>query len=219
VFLGWAESLLAQAGGTLADIARTWIWMDDILSWYDRMNQERTRLFTERGLLGAAGGMPASTGIGVSPSAGRVAMDFFAARGGEAAVERFHAAGNQQSAYSYGSAFARASRARTPGGVTVFCSGTAAIDADGRTCYAGDIAGQVRMTVENVMAVLADMGCSCNDVVQAMAYCTTPEVRDRFLSDWSGRLPWPCLTMIGDVCRTDLLFEIEVTACPAARKV
>ena len=74
--------------------------------------------------MGANGLMPASTGIGVSPVLGRIAMDVFAAWGGQDAVAQFQAAGNQRSACEYGSAFARAARVRTPGGVSVFCSGT-----------------------------------------------------------------------------------------------
>jgi len=214
-----AEALLAQAGGTLLDIARTWVWMDDIHSWYGELNQARTRFFTERGLMGASGRLPASTGIGVSPSGGgRVALDFFAAWGREDAVARFPAAGNQRSACDYGSAFARCSLAKTPGGVTVFCSGTAAIDAAGHSCFLNDPQGQIRMAVDNVLAVLRDMGCSSDDVVQALAYGATPAVRDYFLANGRHEFPWPCLTMIGDICRADLLFEIEVTACPRARK-
>ena len=51
-----------------------------------------------------------------------------------------------------------------------------------------------------------------------LAYCTTPRVEAHFIASYAHELPWPCLTMIGDVCRDDLLFEIEVTACPKAGK-
>lgn len=215
-----AEELLTRAGASLLDIARTWIWMDEILSWYGDLNRVRTAFFTERGVMSVPGRMPASTGIGVSPAAAgaRVAIDLFAAWGKPDAVSRFHAAGNQRSAYEYGSAFARAARAKTPGGATVFCSGTAAIDAMGATCYLDDVAGQVRMTVENVGAVLRDMECREDDVVQALAYCANAEVKECFLEEYAPRLPWPCLTMTGDVCRSNLLFEVEVTACPGARR-
>jgi len=208
--LRMAEGLLDQANGTLADLARTWIWMDDILSWYPQLNRERTQFFTERGLMGAVCRMPASTGIGVSPAGARVAIDLFAAWGREDAVARFNAIGNQRSAYEYGSAFARASRVKTPGGSTVFCSGTAAIDAQGKSCFPGDADGQIHMTLDNVHAVLRDMQCSTEDVVQAMAYCATPHIEEHFRAIYADRLPWPCLCVIGDVCRRDLLFEVEV---------
>ena len=212
-----AESLLKKEGTDLFSVARTWIWMDRILAWYGMLNDVRNTLFRSRGLIGPEGRMPASTGIGVSPTGSpRCAIDFFAAWGKPDAVQRHHAAGKQRSAYEYGSAFARSACALTPGGKTMFCSGTAAIDTAGATCHLGDVRKQIEMTLENVAAVLRDMQCTHGDVVQAMAYCATPEVQAMFLDDYRGDLPWPCLTMIGDVCRDDLLFEVEVTACPGA---
>ena len=55
------------------------------------------------------------------------------------------------------------------------------------------------------------------DVVQAIAYCAGPPVREAFAQRYRSEYRWPWLTMIGDVCRPDLLFEVEVTACPNAR--
>ncbi len=206
--------LVRRSGASLSDVARTWLWMDEILNWYPQLNKVRNDYFTQQGLFSRPGGMPASTGIGISPRSARIALDFLAAWGADGIVQRFHAIGNQRSAYEYGSAFARASQVQTPGGVTVFCSGTAAIDGAGKTCHLGDIAGQVAMTIDNVHAVLRDMHCQSSDVVQAMAYCATPAVAEHFAAEYRDALGWPVLTMLGDVCRGDLLFEIEVTACP-----
>jgi enamine deaminase RidA (YjgF/YER057c/UK114 family) len=211
------EFLLSMGGADLTAVARTWIWMDRILAWYDVLNQVRNTLFSSRGLIGPEGRMPASTGIGVSPAGSpRCAIDCFAAWGRPDAVQRHHAAGRQRSAYEYGSAFARSASAITPGGRTIFCSGTAAIDSAGATCHADNIRKQIEMTLENVTAVLRDRSCTNGDVVQAMAYCANPAVQTMFLDEYRPALPWPCLTMIGDVCRDDLLFEVEVTACPGA---
>ena len=209
-----AHQLLALAGGSMSDVARTWVWMDDILSWYPQFNQVRTAFFRANGMLDIhrCGRMPASTGIGVSPAGARVAIDLFAVWGKPDAVEYFDATGRQRSAYEYGSAFARAARAKTPAGQTVFCSGTAAIDAAGNTCFKGDAAGQISMTLQNVDAVLRDTGCIQNDVVRALIYCATPQVQLQF-AEIAAQLPWPQIVLVGDVCRQDLLFEIEVTAC------
>jgi hypothetical protein len=46
-----AAQLLAEVDMDLASVARTWIYMDDILTWYAPFNRERNRLFVERGLL------------------------------------------------------------------------------------------------------------------------------------------------------------------------
>ncbi|HEX2972234.1 MAG TPA: Rid family hydrolase, partial [Tepidisphaeraceae bacterium] len=218
-----AEALLQQAGADLRNVARTWFFMDHILDWYGQFNQARTEVFVSRGVIGAPGTenrMPASTGIGVSPALGaKCSLDLLAVVGGNDLVRRYHAAGKQRSAYEYGSAFARAAEVVMPAGKAVYVSGTAAIDADGATCHVGDAAGQVQMTLENVVAVLRQMGCEPRDAVQAMAYCATPEVREVFESCWQRELPWPWVTLIGDVCRPDLLFEVEVTARPNAARL
>lgn len=217
-----AECLLKQSGGNLQAVARTWVFMDDVLSWYGQFNRARSDFFLERGMLGpaAAGRLPASTGIGISPADGsRCNIDLFAVIGPDGSVARHEAAGKQRSANEYGSAFARAAVAKTPAGKTVFVSGTAAIDTAGATCCRDDIAGQIDMTIENVKAVLRELSVGVDDVVQAMAYCVNSEVQKLFRQRWVGRLPWPWLVMRADICRKDLLFEVEVAACPGAKRI
>jgi len=46
-----------------------------------------------------------------------------------------------------------------------------------------------------------------------MIYCKTQEIRDLFESTYADTLPWPQITTVAAVCRDDLLFEIEATAC------
>jgi len=199
-----AESALKQFGVDFLSVPRTWMWLKDILSWYDEFNHVRTKFFTERRLIGAGTrqSMPASTGIGLGPSDGsHCAMDLTAVLEPQNSIQFLQAVGKQHCALEYGSAFSRASRAVTPAGQTVFVSGTASIDADGATTHIG---------------VLADMSCRDEDVVQVVAYCKTTEVENIFNAS-KGALNWPWLTAICDICRPDLLFEIEATAMPKQR--
>jgi hypothetical protein len=55
------------------------------------------------------------------------------------------------------------------------------------------------------------MNCADSDVVQIVAYCKTTDV-ENILTGLKDTLPWPWLTAICDVCRPDLLFEIEAAA-------
>ncbi len=219
-----AEAVLAQAGGSLADVARTWLWLGDILGWYGEFNVVRNELFQARGLLTNDGGgiLPASTGIGIGPATlghqrRHCVMDFFAALD-TPKTRCLLAGGNQGAASKYGSAFSRAVITKTPGGKTVYVSGTAAIDVAGQTTHLGDAAGQIADTLQNVRAVLKDAGCDQDDVVQAMAYCKTPQVEQAFLNTIKaegGSRPWITtqnIVAIADVCRDNLLFEIEATA-------
>jgi len=59
------------------------------------------------------------------------------------------------------------------------------------------------------------MHCGDEDVVQVTAYCKTTEV-ERVFSDLKRGFDWPWVTMICDICRPELLFEIEAAA--VARK-
>jgi enamine deaminase RidA (YjgF/YER057c/UK114 family) len=223
-----AESLLKQAGGDLGSVARTWFFLDRILDWYDGFNDTRSRFLAERRLLGPTsdGQLPASTGIGVpSATSAKCLMEMIAVVGDGACTRsptecvcKHPAAGKQQSAYEYGSSFARASTICSPAGRTVFVSGTAAIDARGATCHVGDVDGQIRMALDCTNAVLDDLRCPRSDVVQAVGYCKTAEVEARFrqLQDEAHMTDWPWLIVRGDVCRDDLLFEAEVTACVGA---
>jgi len=211
-----AESALKQFGADFLSVPRTWMWLKDILSWYDEFNHVRTEFFTEHRLIGEGTrqSMPASTGIGLGPADGSYcAMDLTAVLEPHNSIQFLQAVGKQQCALDYGSAFSRASRAVTPAGQTVFVSGTASIDADGATTHIGDASGQIATTIENVRAVLADMNCKDEDVVQMVAYCKTTEVEKIFNAS-KGPLNWPWVTAICDICRPDLLFEIEATAMP-----
>lgn len=210
------ESVLKQFGATFLSVPRTWMWLKDILSWYDEFNNVRNDFFTERGLIGAGTRqlMPASTGIGLGPdNGGHCAMDLVAVLEPADSTQYLQVTGKQHCALNYGSAFSRASMATTPAGQTVYVSGTASIDADGATTNIGDAAGQINATIENVRAVLSEMSSSEKNLVQVIAYCKTTEVEEVFNSI-KGGLDWPWITVICDICRHDLLFEIEATAMP-----
>ncbi|NQT03489.1 MAG: hypothetical protein HQ580_15790 [Planctomycetes bacterium] len=211
-----AEAALKQFGADFLSVPRTWMWLKDILSWYDEFNQVRNDFFTKRGLIGTGTrqSMPASTGIGLGPAdGGDCSMDLMAVLEPTDCTKYLQAGGKQQSALDYGSAFSRASKTVTPAGQTVFVSGTASIDADGATTHIDDAEGQIKATIENVRAVLSDMHCSDEDVVHVIAYCKTTEV-EKIFNSFRDTLPWPWITVICDICRPDLLFEIEATAMP-----
>ena len=210
------ELALKQFAADFLSVSRTWMWLGDILSWYGDFNRVRNKFFTERGTIGKPNrqSMPASTGIGLAPAdGGKCAMDLIAVLEPADSIQYLPAVGKQHCALEYGSAFSRAARAITPAGETVFVSGTASIDADGETTHIDDAPGQINTTIENVRAVLKDMHAADEDVVQAVAYCKTTEVENIF-NGLKDALPWPWVTVICDICRPDLLFEIEVVAMP-----
>jgi len=215
--LGKTECPLHAVGGDVLTVVRTWMWLGDILSWYDEFNETRNRFFRQHRLINEDRRrvrLPASTGIGIGPADGsKCAIGLFAVVGAEASSEFLLAGGCQQPAFNYGSAFSRASRSVTPAGEAVFVSGTASIDSSGRTEHVGDPERQIDAVIEYVRAVLLQTHCRDEDVVQSLVYCKTPEVEELFLRRY-GDLTWPCITTIADICREELLFEVEATAIP-----
>ena len=139
------EAALGQFGANFLSVPRTWMWLKDILSWYDEFNRVRSKFFTEWGLIGAGTrqSMPASTGIGLGPAdGGNCSVDLMAVLEPTDCTRYLQAGGKQHCPLEYGSAFSRAASSVTPAGETVYVSGTASIDADGATTHIGDAKGQ-----------------------------------------------------------------------------
>lgn len=211
-----ATQILKQSGGSFDSVARTWLWLKEVCDWYGDLNRVRTQCFIKDGLIDPvtkqSKRLPASTGIGLYGQNGAaITMDLIALSGREDQIQYVEAGGDQRSAYEYGSAFSRAAVAPMPGGNTVFISGTAAIDPKGATEDIDDIVGQVDKTVAHVQSLLRDLDSDDEHVAFALVYCKTARVQLYFLKAHAN-LPWPVISMIGDVCRPELLFEVEVTA-------
>jgi enamine deaminase RidA (YjgF/YER057c/UK114 family) len=212
-----AEAILAEHGFTYPQVARTWIYIGDILGWYDEFNAVRTTAYREFCVISDSGGrLPASTGIQArSPGQIECVMDLLAvsaAEGGDLAVEQLHNP-LQNEAYAYGSSFARAMEVVTQGARTVYVSGTASIDEWGESIHLDDIDGQIERTVLNIEALIGTRGLTLDDIGQATVFLKRAGDIDRFRTLCAGtvfdRLG---VCMVADVCRAELLFEIDAVA-------
>jgi enamine deaminase RidA (YjgF/YER057c/UK114 family) len=214
-----AEDLLAREGFSFRDVARTWFYLRDILDWYGPFNAVRNAAFRRMGLVGTNGDgqIPASTGIeGRNHRGGWCALDLLALRpadGGRLEMKRLHNR-KQNEATEYGSAFARAMEVVLGDARYVFVSGTASIDDRGATVHVGDFGTQARYTLEAVEALLEGAGASLADVGQATAFLANPADGRAFerIVGRSGLRDAPLVTTVADVCRHDLLFELDATA-------
>jgi len=211
------DAHLRAAGMTFRDISRTWFFADDILSWYDDFNRVRTAFFRERSVLN--GLMPASTGIGASNASGTALV-----AGGLAVRARHPEAGcvaapspMQCSASSYGSSFSRAVELFEPGLRRLLVSGTASIDPEGRTAHLEDVKSQVALTMDVVHAILQSRAMDWEDATRAVAYFKYSRDMSAFLAyrEEKGLAALPVLSVCAEICRDDLLFEIEVDALKA----
>lgn len=217
IVLEQMDSALADKEFSFSDVFRTWFYNDDILSWYGDFNAVRNRFFTEKGVFD--GIMPASTGIGGgNVASAALVAGLLALRAKNGAVKVAEVPSPfQSSAADYGSSFSRAVEVRLPDHRRIYVSGTASIDEAGKTVFVGDCEAQVKQTMEVVQAILQSRGMGWADVIRALAYFKRAEdvpLLGRYCRD-QGLASFPVIVAENDVCRDDLLFEIEVDAIKA----
>jgi enamine deaminase RidA (YjgF/YER057c/UK114 family) len=207
------QMALGAAGFGLPDVVRTWFFLDHILDWYDEFNRARTKIYA--GTRFRAGSMPASTGVGAgNPAGAAVALAAWAFRPLEKNSYAEEVASPLQCpAPAYGSSFSRALETSANGGRRLFISGTASIEPGGKTCWVGDVRRQIARTMEVVEAMASSRGFGLSDFVRATAYFRNAADAGAF-AEWH-ELRGLCLPVVSaqcDVCRDDLLFELEAEA-------
>jgi enamine deaminase RidA (YjgF/YER057c/UK114 family) len=206
------ERALDQANFSLADVVRTWFFLEDLLSWYDAFNQARTGVYSRTRF--RSGSMPASTGVaGRNPAGAGLTVGAWAWRpiDGSARAEEI-ASPLQCPAPAYGSSFSRAMELSSAIGRRLLISGTASIAADGRSVWMGDARMQIRHTMKVVQAILDSRGFKPSDATRATAYFKNPADLSIF-AEWCVENDVHSLPVVAvhcDICRDDLLFEVEL---------
>ena len=212
------EAALGLAGMIVKDVRRTWLFLDDILSWYGPFNAVRNAFFARNEL--RAGAFPASTGVGGrNPRGTAVTLSAWAVSPHNRATRvEMVTSPMQCPAIAYGSAFSRAVDIVSSHYSHLLVSGTASIEPDGRTAHVGDIRRQIELTMQVVGAILQSHGRNFADVTRATAYFKSASDFPQF-SSWCnqhGLGEMPVVAAGCDICRPELLFEIEVDAIALA---
>ncbi|MBI4998898.1 MAG: hypothetical protein HZC22_18755 [Rhodocyclales bacterium] len=204
---------------------RAWNYLADInverdgLERYRQFNIGRHDAFVVSGRL-AQGKVPAACALGTPR--GPLTIAFMAGRTPPTPIEN----PRQVSAYHYPSqygprspTFSRAAFAHLPGQELLFISGTASIVGH-RTMHVGDIAGQTRETLAHVAALLE----SANGLTRSTPYAMSElslRAYIRHAEDYPSvqaiveaqvGTDAPVVYVQADICRHDLLVEIEAMA-------
>ncbi|MGC4116929.1 MAG: RidA family protein [Myxococcales bacterium] len=209
---------LAEHQLTFKDVPRTWIYLSRILDWYGEFNKVRNKHYGRVGLSASEGSIfPASTGIQARSDQEECLMDVLAVELGKKSslkVVPVIKTPRQDKAFSYGSAFSRAVVLESDGHKTVFISGTASINAAGATTHLGEREAQCLDTLIAIAAILEDQGGGLEHLCQATVFCKDLAVFDAYQSATRRlRVPKiPGVPLIADVCRDNLLVEIEAVA-------
>jgi enamine deaminase RidA (YjgF/YER057c/UK114 family) len=217
-----AQAVLFEQGVSFKNVLRTWIYLSNILDWYSEFNRARNIRFTEFGLLGLSEKenmeaehiyLPASTGIlGENPVGAAVTMDVLAVSPDSTGLSIAHTSGMQQkSPYRYGSAFSRAMTMKEKDVTHILLSGTASIDEHGKTVFLSDTAAQIRKTFEVVQALIRHEGASLSHIHEATVFFKSQDDFSLYqkIAEGFGVPDLPAIFLVADVCRDDLLFEID----------
>jgi chorismate lyase / 3-hydroxybenzoate synthase len=206
-------------------LIRIWNYLPDINleadgdERYRHFNSARQLAFRNSGRA-TMGTVPAASALG-SPAGSPISIYFLAARRPPKMIEN----PRQTSAYHYppkfgrhSPIFSRACMLSESAGTNLFVSGTASIVGH-ETIHQGDVAAQTRETMTNINALLGE----ANRVVGSARYSLDGlkfKVYVRQPSDLGAieealskslRSSTPIVYLQADVCREDLLVEIEAT--------
>jgi enamine deaminase RidA (YjgF/YER057c/UK114 family) len=217
-----AEKLLRTEGASYQDVVRTWIYISDILDWYGDFNTVRNHCYSDYGFLGNNDSkvqaeqifLPASTGIeGRNPSGLPATMDVFAIhRSPGSAIQIRPLYGvKQRSPFRYGSAFSRAIVVEGADNKLILVSGTASIDEQGISVFIGDPKAQIRQTLSVVSELVASEGATLQDLCEATVFIKRKEdfLIYQEIIEQMGISNLPSVCVLADVCRDELLFEID----------
>ncbi len=208
------DRVLLANGMDFNHVLRTWFYNDDILDWYGDFNKVRDSFFQKKQVYERL--VPASTGVGGRNAAGTAIVSGMLAvkaksEGVKASVVQSPL---QFPAVKYGSSFSRAVELDLPDHQRLYISGTASINPDGTTAHIGDPEAQVTLTMKVVHAILESRSMSWIDVTRALAYFKRAEDTPAFKKccTLNNIPPLPVVMVENDICRDELLFEIEMDA-------
>lgn len=223
-------NLLDQAGMEMKHIIRQWNYLEDILGFdggeqrYQEFNNVRSRFYGDAFL---ENGYPAATGIGMNR--GGVIIEFVAVKSDEIISKPVDNPG-QISAHRYSEKvlvgeecvlkttpkFERARYLELQGKKLILISGTASITGE-KTIGVGDPVMQTEVTIDNIRRLYSEqvVGMISDEKMEpkyghARVYVKNRKdfaaIRRTFKKHY-GNLP--VVYIIADICRTDLLVEIE----------
>ncbi|MBT3219299.1 MAG: hypothetical protein HN348_09430 [Proteobacteria bacterium] len=210
-----AKAALNELGFSFSHVIRTWIYLPRIVEWYDAFNKVRNALFTEYGLIGGTNVFPASTGIEGNSGSGRCTMDVLAVDCGDSksvSVQPITSTSHQRQSFEYGSAFSRGYALNQGKSKTVFVSGTASIDSEGETVHRDDGEAQIEHTLLGIQSLLSEQHLTIDQIELATVFCKNRTIFEIFPRVAQRFGQFPAVLVQADVCRPDLLVEIEALA-------
>lgn len=207
---------LLEQGCTLAEnCVRTWFFVQNVDVNYAGVVKARKEVFLTQNLTENTHYI-ASTGIGGRHADSKVLvqMDSYAIGGLQPGqVKYLYAPTHLNPTYEYGVTFERGSYVEYGDRRHVFISGTASINNRGEVVHVGDVRQQTLRMWENVETLLAEAGCTYDDVAHMLVYLR--DIADYAIVKqlYDERFPdKPKVFLLAPVCRSGWLVEMECMA-------
>jgi enamine deaminase RidA (YjgF/YER057c/UK114 family) len=219
-------------------IARTWLYLGDIVGEeddverYQELNRARADFYADIRFRGCdldaddtRPVFPASTGIGTGGRGMVMSGIALATERDDLKIVRLENP-LQTSAFNYGAEygpesprFARGLTITQGSSAVIFISGTASIT-NSETRFIGDVEGQTRQTLENIAHLIDEenmqrhglpgLGATLEDMAVSRVYVKRPQDCTAVRSICRALLgDSPTIYAVADVCRPELLVEIE----------
>ena len=210
---------LMEQGCKLADnCVRTWFFVQNVDVNYGGVVKARNEVFVTQNLTERTHYI-ASTGIGGRHADPKVLvqMDTYAVDGlRPGQMGYLYARTHLNPTYEYGVSFERGAYVDYGDRRHVFISGTASINNKGEIMYPRDIRRQTARMWENVEALLAEAGCTYDNVGQMIVYLRDGADHDVVKELYDARFPRvPKVFVHAPVCRPGWLIEMECMAVKA----
>lgn len=224
------NKILKKSGFEPEDVFRYWLYLKNIngKERYAKLNKARTEYFESLNFSRRWGvkdrkSYPSSTGIGTKEP--NILIELIALQGDAELIPienpfqiRTDDYSKEQSVGTYTPKFCRAMVLRTDGFTKIFVSGTASI-VGGETKHPDDVDAQTKETIHNIKRLLSENNLRCyglnksvelKDFLQLRVYIKKKGHFERVKSICEKNFPnIPVLYLNADVCREDLLVEIE----------
>lgn len=200
-------------------IVRTWFYVRSIEEYYPKFNEERRHFFDRNNITysNQASNLPSSTCIGALVSENElIHSDMYCLRQTKNTfkVGRMYNQ-NQNEAngttYKFQPTFARATEIIGPEHIEIQVSGTASINDKGESIHLNNPYDQIQTTIKHVEHLLGQHSMKFEDLIQSTCFFKNKDYYDDFVKVLKDmKIPMFSSTfVVGDVCRDELLFELD----------
>ena len=211
----WEETMRA-AGMPCNHLVRTWFYLSYIDRDYSLFNTLRRELFDRVGVdyTPSANELPASTCIGAKSPFADCELEFLCCDKQSAQLSRVYNPDQNEADgahYRYHPTFSRALLVCTKHFRELQISGTASIGPQGDSMHCENPEEQIRRTLRGVGNLLHNAGMDYGDIVTATCFFKRAEDARLFstLVREMNIASFPHVPVVGDVCRKELLFELD----------